>query len=106
MKAGILNKQVTLQTESRSSDSAGGATVTWGDTATVWAAIDPKSALERFEAEQLNAKVSHVITIRYRSGVTSAMRVKYGSRTFNILAPVNPLEKNEELRLECEELIA
>lgn len=103
LRAGILNKRVVLQTVSRALTASGGATETWSDTATVWAAIRPLTGVERYEAQQVKGTLSTEVEIRYRA-VTAQQRFKYGSRYFYITQPpVNPDERNERLVCICEE---
>ena len=106
MRAGALRHRLTLQTQSRSSDGGGGATVTWADTATVWGSINSLSGTELYEAQKINPKLTHEIEIRYRSGISPKMRAKYGSRIFNIESVQNKDERNAMLRLVCEELVS
>lgn len=107
MQSGKLNKRVILQTVSQSSDGAGGSTTdTWADTATIWASITPSTGNEQFQADQLDSRVSQIVTIRYRSGVLTSQRLKFGTRTFSIQNILNKDERNEQLILLCEELPA
>jgi len=39
-------------------------------------------------------EITHKIRIRYRSGMTSKNRIKFGSRYFNITSILNPDERN------------
>lgn len=57
------------------------------------------------QANQLGASETHKVTIRYRSGVTTQMRVAFGSRTLNINGIINRDERNVELTLMCEEVV-
>ena len=45
------------------------------------------------------------IIIRYLSGIVPKMRVKFGSRIFDILSVINVKESNRELQLMCRESI-
>jgi SPP1 family predicted phage head-tail adaptor len=105
MNIGELNRRVKLQTAARTSDGAGGVTVTWSDTATVWAAIEPVSGREPFVAQQLQGHVTHKVLIRYRSGITHGMRVLLGTRAFDVQAVINSKESNESLTLYCQEVL-
>lgn len=106
MRSGRLNKRVIIQTVSRVSDGAGGVTETWADTATVWASVAPATGNEQFQADQLDSRVSQIVTIRHRAGVLTSQRILFGARTFSIQNVLNSKEKNEELVLLCEELPA
>ena len=101
MQAGLLRKRLTLQQRSKSQDSYGQPLLTWSDVATVWGEIVPLSGSESVSADSLQASTSHQITIRYRSGVNTALRIKYGVRLFDIQNVLNPDERNKTLTLLC-----
>lgn len=103
LRIGQLHHRVTLQSASETADGGGGFTATWSDIATVWARIEPLSGKERMTAQQLENPLTHRITIRHRSGVDAKMRIKFGSRIFNIRSVLNPDEGNEVLELMAEE---
>lgn len=79
---------------------------TWANFATaIPAAIEPLRGREYWEAQKVNAEASVKITIRYRSGILPTMRVKWGTRIFNLISPpINTGERNRELVLMCEEV--
>jgi SPP1 family predicted phage head-tail adaptor len=101
MQAGRLRHRITLQEERPTRDSYKAEVLGWVDVATVWAAVEPLRGREYFSAQQVNSEVSHRVTIRYRSGVTSAMRVLFGSRVLQIDGVINVNEQNRELQLMC-----
>ena len=103
LQAGELNRHITLQTRASSQDSYGQQAATWSDWATCWAHIRPISGREVMTAQAINAETTHVITIRYRPGVTAAMRAVFGSRLFNILAVTEPEMAHVTLELLCSE---
>jgi head-tail adaptor len=55
-------------------------------------------------------ELSHVVTMRYRPGVTAKLRGVYGAgdtaRVFRIVTVTDPEQKHEQLVLYCEELPA
>ena len=108
IRAGSLDKRVTIQTRNETDDGAGGQTIVYADLATVWASIEPGTGREFVAAQQLQPELSHIVTIRYRSDVTAKHRIKYVSngvaRSFAIHIPVDPLERHEQLVLYCSEL--
>lgn len=103
MRIGDLRHRIKLQTAARVSDGAGGYTVTWTDTATIWASVEPVSGREPYAANQLQGQVSHKVLIRYRTGVSHGMRVLFGTRTFDVQAVLNDKEGDESLTLYCQE---
>lgn len=103
MRLGPLRHRVTIQFEERQSDGAGGYLPMWRDLDTVWANVQPISGNEALVARQLQDTVTHKVTMRYRTSVTAAMRLKFGTRLFNIREVRNFDERNHKLELRCEE---
>jgi SPP1 family predicted phage head-tail adaptor len=106
--AAKANRRVLLQQNAVTQDSMGDSVEAWTTLATVWAMIEPKASRENTEQRQLQGKVMHKVTIRYRADMMPVQtgvrrRVVYGSRTFNIQGVLNPNEANEFLELTCEE---
>ncbi len=106
MRAATLRHRVVLQSAAATADSGGGGAATWSDDATLWASIEPIKGAERLTAQQLESRLTHRVRLRHRSGVTTAMRLKFGARIFNIRAVINPDERNRLLELLCEEGVA
>ena len=100
---GDLRHRVVLEEAQRVSDGAGGYTETWVALATLWAALSPSGGGEGVEAGRLAGRVSHIITVRHRAGVTPAMRFRQGARVFHILAVIDEAARHHWLRCLCEE---
>lgn len=101
--SGDLRKRVTIQAETPTTDNAGGYALAWTDVMTVWADIKPSSGQKVFTDSHLEGHVTHHITMRYQTGITTDMRVTYNSRLFNIRAALNTDEQNHWLELLVEE---
>lgn len=106
MRAGRLRHRITIQENQPMTDAYGQPVENWVDVATVWGAVEPQRAVERFvdEANQLLASRTTLIVIRYRTGVSVESRVSWSGLTFNIRSIVNPDWRNRELQLTCEEV--
>lgn len=102
--AGILDQRVTLQTATVTRDAVGGPVETWADTATVWAAVRPLSARQVAQAQQVSADVRKAVTIRWRSGVTAAMRVKFSDNSTAKVHWVEEYRRDGKLVLVVEDL--
>lgn len=98
-----LRHRITIQEKSLAPDALGQPATSWTDVATVWAAVEPLRGREFFAADQMNAEVTTRIRIRWRSGITAAMRVSFDSRFYNIKAIIVPNEVHEEMQLMCGE---
>lgn len=106
MRAGWLRHRVTIQEQAPEQDAYGERRSTWIDSATVWASVEPLRGREYLEARQEQAEISHRVAMRFRPGLSPAMRLKLDSgRVLVIESVVNPLERRERLELMCRELV-
>lgn len=89
MRAGRLDKRVTIQSPATGQDAYGEPLNTWtnfvadGD-GKVWASIVDLSGREYVVAAAVQNLVLTKITIRYLAGVAAKMRVVHGARIYNI----------------------
>jgi SPP1 family predicted phage head-tail adaptor len=100
-----LRHRVTIQKQSTVSDGQGGRDITWVDDFTTWAKIKPKTggSLELYGERPQNT-VTHTVTLRYRPGITPKNRIKYKTRFFEIIEPIDRMEAEKMLVLICEEV--
>ncbi len=106
-----LRHRLTLQEEVKTPDGAGGYIRSWQNVADLWAEISPISTKviygsEKLFAGQMQASLSHKITIRYRSGLSTAMRLLFENRLFNIRTISNTQENKDIIELLVEEGVA
>ena len=105
-RIGNLRYKVDLQGPTRTADGAGGYTEAFTTKAQLYADIRPQNALESYRQGQLQEKVTHKITIRYRSDINASYKIVYESRTFHIKGIKNMRERDRFLELLCEEGVA
>ena len=109
MRAGELRHKITFQQLTVANDTWGKSVPTWTDQVTTRAAIWPMKSVERIESMKLDNEVTHKIRIRYRTGITAKMRVKFvkdnSTRYFNIRSIINADERNIYLELMATEEI-
>jgi len=103
MRAGDLRHKIVLQEPTETSDGMGGMTTTWSTFKRVWAAIWPLKGAEYLAAMQTTSEMTHKIRIRYMANVTPKLRIKWGSRYFDIQSAINPDERNIYLEMICRE---
>lgn len=104
IRAGELRTPIIIESATTAADAMGQMTPNWSTYATTRAAVSTQSAREALAAGQPRPIGTVVIRTRWRSGVTTAMRVKIGSRVLNIGGVVNVDEANRELVLYCTEV--
>jgi SPP1 family predicted phage head-tail adaptor len=81
VQAGVLRHRVTIQEQVQAKDTVGGIDPTWKDFAVnVPAAIEDITGNERISSQQTNSVVTSAISIRWRPGVTQAMRVVHAPK--------------------------
>ena len=97
MFAGDLNKRITIEAPTLTSDGMGGFSTVFSSIATVYAAIWPVSANEIIQAQAPTMIVTHRIRIRYRSVLKSSWRIVFAGRNFNIVAIIDPNTAHEWL---------
>ena len=102
LNVGALNQRVTIQQPSTGVDVLGQRVETWSDLATVWAQAQPLRGREFFAAGQVHSEASVRFRLRYRSDVTSAMRVVWGGVNHAIVAdPIDVSGGRHTLELMC-----
>lgn len=112
VKAGQLRNFVAVESKTESVDANGDRTETWTTFQECWASIATGNGREFFLAKQTIADLTHILSMRFITGITADMRVRYddpknefASRYFNIRAVMNPDERNHMLELQCSEVV-
>ena len=101
MRAGTLDQRVTLEQRVEGQDAAGQPFEDWLPVFDAWAAVAPLRGREVIRADAVAAISDVLVKLRYRPGVTPAMRVRHGSDTYNIAAVINVNSANREIELLC-----
>jgi SPP1 family predicted phage head-tail adaptor len=85
MKAGKLDKRVTIKVKSATRDSYGAEIIGWSTLATVWAEVTPISGREFFVASQFVPEAQFKVRIRYREDFDETAKITYDSADHDIL---------------------
>lgn len=99
--AGSLDQRITLQQRVAGVGTLGQAAQSWTPVAEVWARAEPLRGREYFAAGQTQSEVTVRFTIRYRSGVTSGMRVVWRGQAYDIASVIEPQGARQVLELMC-----
>jgi SPP1 family predicted phage head-tail adaptor len=103
MNSGRMRHRITIQQSTQTQDSYGEPIDSWAEYATVWASVEPVQGRELWAQQQVQSEITIRIRIRYLSGVTSAMRVLFGSRVLSIEHVIDVKEQHKEMQLMCSE---
>lgn len=100
MQAGLLRDQVYIQSRSLVAGDMGEPLDTWSDAhGPLWAAVDMTTGRENTEADQVKGYATGTVRLRYDAAITltSAHRIRFGSRILEITNVVNRFERRREL---------
>lgn len=108
IRAGRLNKRITVQQATETRNSVGDPIPSWTTYAIRWASVEPLNGREYFAAKQTQSETSIRMRLRYDSvtkSVTTKMRVSWDSRFFDIESVIRPRERGDEVILMCIERV-
>lgn len=107
VRAGLLNRRITIQQGQPGSGSEGDATMTWMPLQDVWAGISPLGTQELILAAQRAEEITHNITIRFQREFQAPenLRLLFGNRIFFVVGATDPDEGQTMLVLRCQEYV-
>jgi uncharacterized phiE125 gp8 family phage protein/SPP1 family predicted phage head-tail adaptor len=103
MRAGALRHRIRIQNHTETQDSVGQVTRTWATCGIKWAKVEPLSVNERLRAQQIDAKISHKITLRWFENFNPDQRILFKDRYFYIKGSIKRDEINNEMIIMAEE---
>ena len=103
---GARSRRFVLELPLERPDGFGGVICSFAPGPQVWGAIEMLSGHERVRADRPEQSLTHRITLRYRDGVTGAMRLAAGLRRFAIRAASDPDGSKRDLVCLVEEVRA
>lgn len=101
MRAGQLDRVVTLQRLAVSVSAAGTVTYAWADFASVRAELVSVGHAETATAFGEQDTAALALVIRFRADITSADRLIYAGEAFNIVV-INEIGRRRGLELTCQ----
>ena len=101
---GARGRRFVLEVPLESPDGFGGVIRTYAAGPQVWGAIELLRGDERVRAGRPEQAVTHRVTLRYRDGVTAAMRLTRGLRRFAIRSAADPDGTRRDLVCLVEEI--
>jgi SPP1 family predicted phage head-tail adaptor len=106
MMASMLREKLTIQREVLTQDDLGGDVKTWSNIGTTYGHVRPTGGGERVFAQQLEANITHKITIRYRENIEAADRILLRGVPLQIRNILNLEMRDKWLELSCESGVA
>ena len=109
-RVGKLKNSITIQSLSQGADGYGGyASPSYTTVITAFAKITPKSGTQVFSdktGRQVENPHTHEFLIRYRSGLSTAQRILFGSRTFDIIQINDENDNNNYITIKTKENVS
>ena len=99
-----LTQRATLLACTLAPDGGGGFTASWDAFAVVWTQIAPLGATDTVDADHLESRVRHRLTLRRRGDLAAGQRVQAGARLFRVHAVLDDGPRAQFVHLLCEEL--
>lgn len=94
---GSLRQELRLEKSAVTLDETGALIEAWSEIASLWAQVEPMGPGQRLFGEQELGEVTHRITLRGRTEISSTMRFRKGTRLFQILTLHDPDETGRYL---------
>ena len=88
-QAGQLDRRITIQSYTTTTDDFGEVVKSFTTLAEVWAKVEEKRGNEGEDGNQLVATKRVEFLIRYRSDINEQMRIQYNNETYKIEAILN-----------------
>ncbi len=104
IRAGKLRHRLIIQEQETAKGTRGQRTSGWipvGDP--IWGKVESLAGGEREQARQIYPSATLSVQIRFRAGMTTENRIKFGDRILNIGYIENEDQRNEELVMLCGE---
>ena len=101
MRAGMLNQRITVEQRVEGQDEAGQPFEDWLPYLSAWAAVYPLRGREVIAADAVASITDVRVILRYRTGTTTAMRIRHGQDTYRIESIANVNSANREIELLC-----
>lgn len=102
--AGSLRHRVAVQSKTEARDAHGGVTESWSTATTRWAKIEPAVGREFYYGQQVANDITHFVTIRSYSSLTTSMRLLFETtRILNIKSIHEPDEITNFMVIHCTE---
>tara|TARA_R110000782_G_scaffold74296_2_gene148487 strand:- start:154 stop:480 length:327 start_codon:yes stop_codon:yes gene_type:complete len=104
MQAGQLRQIVSIQQPTPTDDSTGQRKFVYATTEPkVWARVRNVSQSKSMDGEVQAAGIErYEVRVRYREGMTYDTRIKFGALILQVVGVNNVMERDHELRIDCE----
>lgn len=101
MRAGQLNRQISLQQKLELKNDAGDIVKSWAELSKTWARKIDLSGRELEAAMSISQEITVKFLVRYREGVVHGMRILLGGESYHVIAALDKKGNQDELQIYC-----
>lgn len=101
-QSGELDRRITIQSYTTTTDAFGQKTKSFGTLASVWAKVVEKVGDEGENGDMISATKRVDFFIRFRSDINEQMRITYNSKTYKIHAIQSADARQAYQMIRCE----
>lgn len=105
VRSGDLRHRITIERATETVDALGDVVRTWPGTVlgVRWGRVVPLRGQEFWDAQRVNSKVTHKVTLRDITGLTTSDRFVHLGRTLNLEVQLDPEERHITREFLCTE---
>lgn len=105
MEIGKLRHRLELQSFVETADEYGQEIKAYSTFDTVWGRVTPLTGRELLEAQQLNSRIDHKVTIRHQPLVKPINRILHKTRILEAVSVLDADERRIQMKILCIESI-
>ncbi|MFJ3316120.1 phage head closure protein [Herbaspirillum huttiense] len=101
MRAGQLNRKISIQRKLEIKNDAGDIVKSWSELSITWARKIDISGRELEAAMSISSEVSVKFLVRYREDVEHGMRIVLEGKAYRVISALDKKGNREELQVYC-----
>jgi SPP1 family predicted phage head-tail adaptor len=106
VNVGAMRHRVTVQNFTTTTNALNQRQKTPTAVGEYWADIVSLTGRELVRAQQVNAEITHKVTMRYQGEIKASYTLLFNGRTFHVLWVDNVGQRNRELHVYCNEVVS
>lgn len=105
MRAGKLDRRITLRTKSTTKNSFGEDVVTWTDIGTAWAHWMPKGGAERWASQVMLDSADGMFEIRHRTDLDALDQIVFEGKEYRIIGEPAEIGRRDGLLIQVSRVV-
>ncbi|QBP75402.1 head-tail adaptor protein [Herbaspirillum huttiense] len=101
MRAGQLNRRISLQRKLEAKNDVGDIVKSWAELSKTWARKIDISGRELDAAMSISPEVSVKFLVRYREDIEHGMRIVLEGKAYRVISALDKKGNREELQVYC-----